>query len=297
MRKQTAFLPIAALTTVSILMGADAVFIKMGVTAIPVAIFMTMRFLAASLLLLPSAIRNWRPINARSFLLVSLASLFYGTLSSLVLYVGLTKTTASNSAIIYLLGPIILLVLSTSFLKERLNLRTFIGICVAFAGSFIIIGKPWATSSSALTGNLLLVIAVFCSTISIVISKPLTKQMSAQQLSFLFIFIGAIPVAVYALKQFYQWNVAAVTTSGWVGLVGSTLAVVLAKPLFFWALKRKKAMDTGVYDYVESVATIVIAWILLAEKPNPTFIAGAALVFVGVCLAEFSSIARNKATA
>jgi drug/metabolite transporter (DMT)-like permease len=296
MRKQKVFLPIAALTVVSLLMGADSVFIKMGVTVIPVAIFMTLRFLAASLFLLPPALRNWRPLTSRSFWLVSLASVFYVTLSSLALYIGLTKTTASNSAIIYLLEPIILLILSASFLKERLSLRTFTGICIALAGSFIIIGKPWAGSenSSALIGNLLIVIAVFCVTISVVICKPLTKQMSAQQLSFLYMFIGAVPIVAYSLKQFHGWDIASTTTSGWVGLAGSTLAVVLAKPLFFFALKHKKAMDTGVYDYIESIATIVIAYILLSEKPTSTFILGAVLVLVGLCLTEFSNITRKK---
>ncbi len=295
MRKQKVFLPIAALSIVSILMGADNVFIKMGVASIPVGIFMTMRFLAASLLLSPPAIRNWKPLSSKTFLLASLASIFYVTLSSLALYVGLTKTTASNSAIIYLLGPLILLVLSASFLKERLNFRTFLGICIAIIGSLIIIGKPWTSSgnSSELVGNLLIVVAVFCVTVSVVICKPLTKKMSIQQLTFLYMFIGTLPIAAYSFKQFHGWDFTATTASGWVGLVGSTLAVVLAKPLFFFALRHKRAMDTGVYDYAESAATIIIAWILLSESPTPTFIAGSALVFVGVFLAESSGIRKR----
>jgi drug/metabolite transporter (DMT)-like permease len=296
MRKQKVILPIVALTVSSVLLGADTVFIKMGVASIPVSIFMTMRFLAASLFLSPPAIRNWKPLTSKGLLLVSLASIFYVSLSSLALYIGLTKTTASNSAIIYLLGPLILLVLSASFLKERLSVRTFVGICIALAGSLIIIGKPWAGggNSSELVGNLLMVIAVFCVTISVVICKPLAKQMSIQQLSFLYMFIGILPIAIYAFTQFHGWNIASTTASGWWGLIGSTLSVVLAKPMFFFALKYKKAMDTGVYQYVESIATIVIAWILLTEKPTTGFILGAALVFVGVCLAEYSNITKKR---
>lgn len=296
MPKQRVVLPIVALTVSSVLLGADTVFIKMGVASIPVAIFMTMRFLGASLFLSPPAIRNWRPLTFKAFLLASLASLFYVSLSSLALYIGLTKTTASNSAIIYLLGPLILLVLSAAYLKERLTARTFFGICMALAGSLIIIGKPWASagSGSELVGNLLMVIAVFCVTISVVICKPLVKQVSIQQLTFLYMFLGILPIAIYALGQFHNWDVALTTTSGWVGLVGSTLSVVLAKPLFFFALKYKKAMDTGVYQYIESVATIALAWVLLAERPTPNFILGATLVFLGVCLAEFSNITKKR---
>ncbi len=296
MRKQKVILPIAALTLSSVLMGADTVFIKMGVASIPVSLFMTMRFLGASLFLSPPAIRNWKPVNLKVFLLASLASIFYVTLSSLALYIGLTKTTASNSAIIYLLGPIILLILSASFLKERLSLRTFVGICIALAGSLIIIGKPWQNSGNGteLVGNLLMVVAVFCVTISVVICKPLVKQTSMQQLTFLYMFLGTIPIAIYSLNQFRTWDAASVTTSGWIGLAGSTLAVVLGKPLFFFALRHKKAMDTGVYQYIESVSTIIIAWILLAETPSPVFILGASLVFVGVCFTELPSVTKKR---
>ncbi len=296
MQKQKTILPIAALTIVSILMGADIVFIKMGVIAIPVAIFMTMRFLIAALFLSPSAIRHWKPLKLKVVLLASLASVFYITLSSLALYIGLTKTTASNSAVIYMLGPLILLVLSASFLKERLSLRTFLGICIALAGSLIIIGKPWISNgnSSELIGNLLIVAAVFCVTISVVICKPLTKKVNIQQLTFMHMTIGVLPIAIYSLGQLHSWDIASTASSGWIGLAGSAIAVALAKPLFFFALKHKKAMETGIYDYLESIATIVIAYIVLAEKPSQTFILGTGLVFIGLFFAEFSNIKKSR---
>lgn len=289
MRKQRVILPIIALMIANILWGGDTVFIKMGVASIPVTIFMAIRFLTAALVLLPFAIRSWKPLTTKSFLLLSLSSIFYVSLSSLALYIGLTKTSASNSAIIYLLEPLILLVLSASFLKERLSIRTFVGICIALIGSLIIIGRPWMSSGSGseVVGNLLIVIAVFCVAISILICKPLTKRVSTEQLVFLYMLPGILPIAIYALKQLGSWSVASTTASSWVGLIGSTLAVIFADLLFFFALNNKKAMDTGVYQYLESVTTIVVAWVLLAERPSPKFIIGAVFVFLGVYLAEF----------
>jgi drug/metabolite transporter (DMT)-like permease len=295
MRKQKVILPIAALTLASVFWGADAVFIKIGVATIPATIFLAIRFFAASMIVLPLAIRNWRPINLKNFLLISLGSVFYVSLSSLALYIGLQKTTAINFAIIYMLQPLILLVLSVSFLKERIDVRTFLGICIALMGSLIIIGRPWSGggSNSELIGNLLIVIAVFCVCIGTLICKPLTKKMSSQQLTFLYMFPGILPVAVYALKQFHTWNIASTTTASWWSLAGSTSAVVCADLLFFFALRYKKAMDVGIYQYVESVVTIIVAWFLLAERPSPGFILGALLVFAGVCLAEFSNMRKR----
>jgi drug/metabolite transporter (DMT)-like permease len=288
MRKQRVILPIAALTLASVLWGADAVFIKIGVASIPPTIFLAIRFFVASFAVLPLALRNWRPISLKSLLLVSLGSIFYVSLSSLALYIGLAKTTAINFAIIYMLQPLILLVLSASFLRERIS--------VALAGSLIIIGKPWAGSGngSEMVGNLMIVIAVLCVSISTIICKPLTKKMSSQQLTFLYMFPGTLPVAVYTFGQLHSWRIASTANSSWWGLVGSTSAVVFADLLFFFALRYKKAMDVGIYQYVESVVTIIVAWFLLAERPSPGFLLGATLVFMGVCLAEFSNVIKRR---
>jgi drug/metabolite transporter (DMT)-like permease len=289
MRKQKVILPIAALTLANVLWGIDGSFIKIGVTTIPPAIFLVIRYFGASLAILPLAIRNWQPISLKTFLLIVLGSIFYVSLSSLSLYIGLSKTTAINLAIIYMLQPLLLLVLSASFLRERISIHTFLGICVALAGSLIIIVRTESggAHSSELIGNLLIVVAVFCVTIGTLICKPLTKKMSSQQQAFLYMFPGTLLVAVYAATQLHSWNVASTATSSWRSLAASITAVVFASLLFFYALRYKKAMDTGVYQYVDSVTTIIAAWFLLGERLSPGFLLGATLVFVGVYLAEF----------
>ncbi len=296
MRKQKVVLPILALVLASILWGSNTVFIKVGVSSIPVPIFIASRFMVASIILLPLAIRTWRPIDLKGILLLSLSSLFYMGLSALALNIGLSKTSASNAAVIYLLEPLILLVLSASFLKERLSLRTFIGICTALAGSMIIIGKPWATGGNGteLTGNLLVAIAAFCFAISTLICKPLASKVSMEQLTFLSLFPGTIPVTVYVLTRLHGWDISTVTTASWRAWIASTIAVIFANLLFFFALNYKKALDTGVYQYLEAVTAIVVAWMLLAERPGLNFYIGSVLVFTGLYLSEFYKLRINN---
>jgi drug/metabolite transporter (DMT)-like permease len=291
MTKQTSKLPIIALTISFSLAGVNTVLIKMGVATIPVPIFLSIRFLAAALLLLPFAVYTWKPLKRKDVLLLVLNSFFYITFSSLALNIGLTKTTASNAAIIWLLAPLLLFILSASFLKERLSLKTFLGIIVALVGSLIIIGRPWeggANGSVGLTGNLFIVIAAFCQVISTLIAKPLTKKTSAYQLTFMSIFPGIVPVALYALTQLHSWNIHATTAKSIEGLVYGTINIVIVDFLFFYALRYKRAQDTGVYIYLDPIATLVAAWFLLSERPSTVFILGSAFVFLGIYIAEFS---------
>lgn len=156
---------------------------------------------------------------------------------------------------------------------------------IAFAGSLVIVGKVWdvGTGDAALTGNLLVVISVIFQTISVLISKPLMKKVSTYQATFMSLFPGILPIAVYALAtQVTQWKPETVNASSWWALVWSTLFVLFANFFFYYALRYKQAAETGIYQYVDTMATLVSAWFLLDERPTSRFVAGALLVCIGV---------------
>lgn len=179
-------------------------------------------------------------------------------------------------------------ILSAEFLKERMSVKTFVGIMIALAGSLVIVGKVWNGTNTGLTGNLLVVISVLFQVVAILIAKPVMKKVSSYQATFLSLFPGIVPVALYSITQLHAWHIKATTSKSWQGLIFSTIFVLISNFLFFYALRDKRAQDTGIYQYVDSLATIVTAWFLLNERLSPKFILGAALVCVGVYLAEFS---------
>lgn len=291
MAKQKYLLPILALFVANILWGTNAVFIKMGVESIPVPIFMSIRFLTASLILLPIVVHTWKPLKRRDFWLFILSSVFAISLSALALNIGLSKTTASNAAVISLMSPVVIFVLSAQFLKERMQLKTFLGILIALVGAVVIIGRPEGSGTDGLTGNLFVVISIFCSAINVIICKPLMKKASDSQVTFMSLFPGIIPIAIYAITQLHTWDIPATTSKSIQGLVYSTVAIVIANFLFYYGLRHKRAQQVGVYHYLQPVVTIATAWFLLAERPTFGLALGASLVFAGVYLTE---IRRSK---
>lgn len=288
MKNKKILLPILALVVANTLWGVNTVLIKMGVDSIPAPIFTTIRFLVASLILLPFALYTWKRLRPKDLMLLTLSSVFYISLSSLGLNIGLSMTTASNAAIIWLLSPLLLLVLSIIYLSEKLKFRTFIGILVALAGSLVIIGRPWESGDPhELAGNLLIVVSVFCAVIATLLAKPLAKKTSAYQMTFMSLFPGTVPVAIYSIFTLSDWDVSAVTTASSWALALSTVVVVISNYLFFYALRYKKAQDTGVYQYLDPLTTIIVAWFLLTERPSSTFALGAGLVLAGVYITEY----------
>lgn len=299
MLSQRKSLPILALITASVLWGANTFLIKISLESIPIPIFIAVRFVIAALIILPFALRVWKPLSRKDLWLVALSSLLYVTLSVTVLNVALTKTTASSASVIWLLMPVILFFLSLAFLKERLSWRTATGIAVALAGSLLIIGLPDdSTTSDMLVGNILVVGAVILNAISIIICKPLSKKINSYQLTFLNFIIGVAPIAIYATTQVSSWDVAATTDRSWIAMVLSILFVVIANLSFFYALRYKTVQSTGTYQYIDPIVTVMGAYVFLAEKPTSLFFVGAALIVAGVYVVESSTslLRRRKVT-
>ncbi|HEY8108488.1 MAG TPA: DMT family transporter, partial [Patescibacteria group bacterium] len=177
-------LPILALVAASLLWGVNVPMVKLGLETFPLTLFMATKFLAASLILLPFAIRTWKPLKRKEFGLLALSSLIYITFATLALNVGLTYAPSINSGVITLLGPLLLGILSVKFLKEHMNAKTFIGILLAFVGAMIIVGKPWEvslTGQATLLGNTLFLLAVLGSVVGTLIAKPVLKKTSSYQ--------------------------------------------------------------------------------------------------------------------
>lgn len=288
MAKQKSLLPVLALIAASILWGFNPPLIKLGVETIPPVIFLSIRFLAASLVMLPFAIKTWKPLKSKDLYLMILSSVIFVSVASLALNLGLARTTSINAAVLGLLGPLLLFVLSVEFLKERMSLKTLIGVLVAFVGSLVIIGRPWESSGANLTGNLLIVISVLCFVVSTLLFKPLTNKTSTYQATFCCFFFGVLPAAAYSLTQLHSWNIQSTTAASVNGLIGSLVVILGANFLFFYGLLHKKAQSVGIYGYLQSITTIVAAWFILAERPSARFALGTALVFLGLYLAEFS---------
>lgn len=295
MSKQKYLLPILALVIANTVWGIATPLVKIGLESIPVPIFIATRFFLASLLLLPLALKVWRPMKINQLLTLMLAAVLDITLSVTALNVGLTKTTASDAGIIWLLMPILLFIMSIAFLKERLNLKAFIGIMLALAGSLVIVGKPWHSGMSSLEGNLLVVLAVFLNALAIIIVKPLTKSFHHFQIAFLYYFIGVLPIVIYASTRQHSWDMSTVTTRSWIALLVVIITATIGNPLFYYALRSKTVQNVSVYQYLDPLTTVVGAWFLLSERPTALFYAGAALVVSGVYFVEVRTRKRSYA--
>lgn len=279
---------VLALILAQIFWGINTPIIKLGLETVPLSVYLSVTILGSALLVLPFALRQWKPLKRSDYALLIIGSLIAITLGNVVLLMGLQRVPAVNAPLIGLFSPLLLFLLSAQFLRERLSFKTFVGILISFAGAAVIIGKPWGGSANPemLTGNLLLVLAVFCDIIGTLISKSVLKRAGSLQVTFIHLFSGIIPIAIYSLWYLDALSPSKAGRNGYIAIVFNILAITLANCLFMYGLKRKKAQEVGIFNYIHPLVTALAAWVILSEVPDKKIALGASLIFVGIYLAE-----------
>jgi drug/metabolite transporter (DMT)-like permease len=284
-----------ALLAAEAIWGVNISFIKLGLRTVPVPFFLSITLIGASVLISPLAKKHWKPMSKRDYGLLIIGSLISITLGNVVLLMGLKYVLAFSASIIGLFKPLILLLLSVEFLKEHFGWRTFWGILIAFAGAAIIVLQPWQSgSSNESLGILLIILAALCDVIGTVILKPVVSRSNSYQVTAMHLFIGTAPIAVYTMFNSSAINLKDFGRTGWIAIILNIIAVAFANVLFYFGLKYRKAQNTGVFQYINPVATLIAAWLILNEVPNERLFVGAILIMIGIYCAERDAIRKLK---
>ncbi len=284
--------PILALTIANIIWGAAPPIFKFSLENIPPFTLAFIRFFFASLLFIPFIAPVWKSMTKKEFLLICLGSLFGITLNISAFFLGLQKTVSINAPIIASSGPVFLFFLSVLFLKEKANIKVFIGMLISFIGVLFIILSPIFLDGKHLVlgeieGNLLFVLATMGSVISTVIYKSVLEKINALQIAFLSFIISSLTFAPAMVWELKQWSFSELNIQGWTGIVfGVFFSSALAYYLYYYGLSKLLSQEIGLFTYIDPVVAVLIAIPLLAEYPTIYFFIGSLLVFGGIYIAE-----------
>lgn len=295
-QKNKYLLPIFALIFAQVFWGINTPVIKLGLETVPLPIYHSVTILGASLLLLPMAIKNWKPLALKYYFILIIGSILTISVGNILLLMGLQKTPSVNAPLIGLMQPILLVLLSVHILKEKFSLKTFAGIIISFTGALLILGEPWNWSGSSkdlLIGNVLLILSVLCSATSVLICKSVVKRANEYQVVFVELFVGILPTVIFALFTLTSMNLSSIDSIGVQAMAFNIFAVAAANYLFMYGLKRKKVQQVGMFSYIHPVVTAFSAWVILSEVPSSKIAIGGVLICIGIILSEARNINLN----
>lgn len=287
-KKQKLLLPIIALILAQLMWGANTAAIKIGLTTIPIPLYLSITLLGAAAVVAPFALKSWKPISRKDYVLIVVGSVISISVGNIFLLAGLKRIPALNASLISLLEPMFLLLLSVHILKEKVHKKTIIGILIAFMGAAIVVVKPWASGGQhQLLGSIFIAINMLANVIQIIILKPILKRVLPLQVTLLSLVSGTLPLAIYTLLFVHSYSFSSIGSSGLSAIGFNIFAVAAANCLYMYGLKKRKAHDTAIFQYIHPIAAGIAGWAILSEIPDIRLAFGAALIFFGVYFMDF----------
>jgi drug/metabolite transporter (DMT)-like permease len=293
---------VAVYAVLALTLSGQWIAAKLGVTAVPPLELSTMRFAIASVVLLaacaitrtPIPLRSWRPIAAAAICGV----VSFNTLA----FVGLSSTPASDSALIIPTTIPVATALFATLIRERMTSRKVLGFVVATVGAAVVIvgGQegPSDSSSLRLRGDLMELGAATAWAASLTIGAVVLRKEQVLGYVTLMVLIGTtliFPLGFRAegYRDLPSWSVDTWLAAGFLGVFSTAVAYTL----FFWAVRRFGPSLAAMVSYLVPVATLVLAFLILADRPSAIQLVGAAVILIGVRFAARRSPAPLRGPA
>tara|TARA_B100001758_G_C18409550_1_gene614621 strand:+ start:236 stop:1135 length:900 start_codon:yes stop_codon:yes gene_type:complete len=229
-------------------------------------------------------------IDSSDYLRLFFAALLGMCINMLMFFKGLQLSTPINSSVIITLTPIMVLLLSYVFLKEKIGFIKLSGILMGFTGALVLIiyGKKIAANApNIMLGNIMFLINASAFAGYLVLSKPLTEKYHTITLMKWMFMIGIIlsfPVTYIEFKE-VEWTALpffAIWRMGFV-VIGTTFLTYM---LNMYALKSLPASTIGAFIYIQPLIAIFYAIITGNDSLDLVKFIAIILVFSGVYLAS-----------
>jgi len=284
--------PVLALIIANIIWGAASPIFKFSLENIPPMTLAFIRFFGAGILLLPFVGSLRVKLSGKEWLELGLGAFFGISFNITFFFWGLQRSESINAPIIASAGPVFLYFLSIIFLREKPQLKVFMGMLIALFGVMLIILAPILFDGKVLAlgelqGNIFFVLATFGAVLHTLLQKNVIAKTGAFRITVLSFFIGSIAFFPFMINELQAWSFSQLNYQGWIGIIfGVFLSSALAYYLFSYGLGKIKAQEVGIFTYIDPVVAVLIAVPLLLEFPTIHFFIGSLLVFGGIFLAE-----------
>lgn len=213
-------------------------------------------------------------------------AIFGMVINMLFFFKGLSLSTPINSSVIITLSPVMVLILASILIKERITLLKTVGIIIGMGGALVLVLFSKGESLNAPNvplGNALFIINAFSYGLYLILVKPLTKKYHAITLMkwlFLIAIIINLPITYteFVAVEWQSLPFDAIWKMGFV-VLGTTFMTYL---LNIYALKQLSASTISAFIYLQPLIAITFAILVGADSMTWTKGIAASLVFIGV---------------
>jgi drug/metabolite transporter (DMT)-like permease len=199
---------------------------------------------------------------------------------------GTGQTSAATATVLASTGPLWIALLAPVLLREHLRLWPVLGVLLALLGVAAINGlnEPGALAGSP-QGNLVVMLSSVAAALYTVLGKGLATRYSPLMFCGVRCLGGALataPIAAWELSSsVLQPSLLGWTLLAYLGILVTFVGFVI----WFWGLRALPAAQAGALMFLQPLSGLILAVLILGDRPTPGFLVGCALVLAGVYLA------------
>jgi drug/metabolite transporter (DMT)-like permease len=278
--------PDVEMLLVTLIWGGNFSVSKFALEQMPPVVFSAVRFSVASVLLLLIANRSGvtKPLPRRTLWSLIGLGVLGNTLYQTAFMTGLSITSATNSAMIIAILPVIVALLGTVLGIERATPAMWAGVLLGTAGvTLVVTARGVHFNPDSIRGDLLVLFAVVCWSLYTVGVRRVGAGVNPLQITAITTAAGTPGLLLVGMPGIFREDWGAVSAATWSAVAYACLfALVLGYVIFNRAVQSIGSARTALYNCLTPLVAMVVAWLTLGEVPTGMQLVGVVLVIGGV---------------
>ncbi len=281
-----------SLLIAQILYAASFPVAKLVMEDIPYNVLVVMRVIGAVILFWTSSLIVNEKIERKDLLRLVGLAIFGVAINQSLFLKGLHLTSPIDAAIMMITTPILVIIIASLIIKEKITLVRTAGIIIGFSGAAYLVFQSMNSQSGANESSFLGDLYVFINAVSwgtyLVLVKPLMKKyhtITILKWTFLFGFPLVLPFGIADAVSFDWQSLSSETIilAGFV-IIFTTFVAYLLNTI---ALKELSPSIVSAYIYLQPLLTALITiFIFKSDELSIGKVISALLIFTGVYLAS-----------
>ncbi|GAB4230386.1 MAG: DMT family transporter [Ekhidna sp.] len=296
--QKTPFIAWALLISLAFIWGSSFILIKKGLLSLSPEEVGSLRIVAASLFLLPSALKRFKYAETRK-LLYFLSVGFLGSLIPAFLFaLAQTQLESAITGVLNGLVPIFTILIAFVFLGQKQTSKTYLGVVVGFIGTAILITAGEGNSFSGINAYaLLVVLATICYASNLNLIKQKLNDIHAVTVTSVSLLLVGPVAAIYlfGFTDFWDKLVAVPETTTAIfyicllGVLGTAIALIMFNKL----LQMTDPLFASSVTYI--IPVFAVMWgVIDGERLYLLHYVGMIAVGLGVYIANRNRAAHRK---
>jgi drug/metabolite transporter (DMT)-like permease len=193
--------------------------------------------------------------------------------NNLCVVVALRHVSLPLFYILVFMAPLVITVLASIFLHEKIGTGKAIAVVAGFAGVIVAVNPFGSSRQGDWIGFGACMVCVACFSINMVWSRVLTRTETAESLTF---FSGLV-MAVAGFGAM-AWHTEPIGGRWMVALLAMGLFCAVGSISFFVALKHTTASNVSQYHYTQLLTGSAVSYLIWRQLPTLSMLAGGALI-------------------